>query len=74
METEGGHNFLSLRKGRGHEKWAVKMGRVMQIYVSDHVMVMHLMVKVMHLYSAFLCGYIQIRFTTLCGGLCQTAL
>ena len=22
----------------------------------------------------FLCGYIQMRFTTLCGGLCQTAL
>ena len=22
----GGHNFLSLRKGRGHEKWAVKGG------------------------------------------------
>ena len=32
-----GHNFLSLRKGRGHEKWAVKRGRVMQIYASDHV-------------------------------------
>ena len=26
-----GHNFLRLRKGRGHEKWAVKRGRVMQI-------------------------------------------
>ena len=37
METEGGHNFLSLRKGRGHEKWAVKRGRVMQIYARDHV-------------------------------------
>ena len=23
------HNFLRLRKGRGHEKWAVKRGRVM---------------------------------------------
>ena len=33
----GGHNFLSLRKGRGHEKWAVKRGRVMQIYARDHV-------------------------------------
>ena len=22
----GGHNFLSLRKGRGHEKWAVREG------------------------------------------------
>ena len=28
-ETEEGHNFLRLRKGRGHEKWAVKRGRVM---------------------------------------------
>ena len=37
METEGGHNYLSLRKGRGHEKWAVKRGRVMQIYARDHV-------------------------------------
>ena len=26
-----GYNFLRLRKGRGHEKWAVKRGRVMQI-------------------------------------------
>ena len=26
-----GHNFLRLRKGSGHEKWAVKRGRVMQI-------------------------------------------
>ena len=25
------------RKGRGHEKWAVKRGRVMQICVRDHV-------------------------------------
>ena len=32
-----GHNFLRLRKGRGHEKWAVKRGRVMQIYALDHV-------------------------------------
>ena len=32
-----GHNFLRLRKGRGHEKWAVKRGRVMQICVLDHV-------------------------------------
>ena len=32
-----GHNFLRLRKGRGHEKWAVKMGRAMQIYARDHV-------------------------------------
>ena len=32
-----GHNFLRLRKGRGHEKSAVKRGRVMQIYARDHV-------------------------------------
>ena len=32
-----GHNFLRLRKRRGHEKWAVKRGRVMQIYARDHV-------------------------------------
>ena len=32
-----GHNFLTLRKGRGHEKWAVKRGRVMQIYTCYHV-------------------------------------
>ena len=32
-----GHNFLRLRKGRGHEKWAVERGRVMQIYARDHV-------------------------------------
>ena len=32
-----GHNFLRLRKGRGHEKWVVKRGRVMQIYARDHV-------------------------------------
>ena len=31
-----GHNFLRLRKGRGHEKWAIKRGRVMQIYARDH--------------------------------------
>ena len=29
--------FLRLRKGRGHEKWAVKRGRVMQLCVRDHV-------------------------------------
>ena len=28
---------MRLRKGRGHEKWAVKRGRVMQIYACDHV-------------------------------------
>ena len=32
-----GHNFLRLREWRGHEKWAVKRGRVMQIYSRDHV-------------------------------------
>ena len=30
-----GHNFLRLRKGRGHEKWAVKRARVMQMYALD---------------------------------------
>ena len=40
---EGGGNrgrvttFRDRRKGRGHEKWAVKRGRVMQICVLDHV-------------------------------------
>ena len=28
---------MRLRKGRSHEKWAVKRGRVMQIYARDHV-------------------------------------
>ena len=28
---------MRLRKGRGHEKWAVKRGSVMQIYARDHV-------------------------------------
>ena len=32
-----GHSFLRLRKGRGHKKWAVKRGRVMQIYGRDHI-------------------------------------
>ena len=32
VETEGGSQLLRLRKGRGHEKWAVKRGRVMQMY------------------------------------------
>ena len=31
------HNFLRLRKGRGHEKWALKRGRVMQMYARDHI-------------------------------------
>ena len=32
-----GPNFLRFRKGRGHEKWVVKRGRVMQICACDHV-------------------------------------
>ena len=28
---------MRLRKGRGHEKWAVKRVRVMQICARDHV-------------------------------------
>ena len=28
---------MRLRKGSGHEKWAVKRGSVMQIYARDHV-------------------------------------
>ena len=38
-EQREGHNFLRLQKrgGGGHEKWAVKRGRVMQIRVRDHV-------------------------------------
>ena len=32
-----GHNFLRLRKGRSHKKWAVKRGRVMQIYGRDNI-------------------------------------
>ena len=40
---EGGGNrgrvttFWDCRKGRGHEKWAVKRGRVMQMYARDHI-------------------------------------
>ena len=30
-------SFLRLTKGRGHEKWAVKRGRFMQIYACYHV-------------------------------------
>ena len=29
--------FWASEKGKGHEKWAVKRGRVMQIYARDHV-------------------------------------
>ena len=32
-----GHNVLRLRKERGHEKWAIERGRVMQIYALDHI-------------------------------------
>ena len=32
-----GHKFLRLRKGRGNKNWAVKRGRVMQMYACDHV-------------------------------------
>ena len=28
---------MRLGEGRGHEKWAIKRGRVMQICVRDHV-------------------------------------
>ena len=28
---------MRLRKGKGHEKWAVKRGTVMQLYARDHV-------------------------------------
>ena len=37
MYQREGHNFLRLQKRGGHEKWAVKRGRVMQICVCDHV-------------------------------------
>ena len=37
LKQREGHNFLRLRKGRGHEKWAVKRGRVMHIYARDDV-------------------------------------
>ena len=37
VETEGGSTFWDCRKGRGHEKWVVKRGRVTQICVRDHV-------------------------------------
>ena len=33
-----GHNFLRLQKREGHEKLAVKRGRVVQICVRDHVL------------------------------------
>ena len=37
METEGGSQLFETAEGRGHEKWAVKRGRVMQICVRVHV-------------------------------------
>ena len=38
MGTEGGSQlFETAEKEKGHEKWAVKRGRVMQIRVRDHV-------------------------------------
>ena len=38
METEvGSQLFETAEKGGGHEKWAVKRGRVMKICVCDHV-------------------------------------
>ena len=35
VETEGGSQLFETG-GRGHEKWAIKRGRVMQICVRDH--------------------------------------
>ena len=37
METEGGSQLFETQKRRGHEKWAVERGRVMQINAHDHV-------------------------------------
>ena len=37
MKQREGHNFLRLRKGRGHKKWALKRGRVMQMYACDRI-------------------------------------
>ena len=40
VETEGGSQLFETAEkvgGGGHEKWAVKRGRVMQLYVRDHV-------------------------------------
>ena len=36
-ETEGGSQLFETQKREGHEKWAIKRGRVMQIYARDHV-------------------------------------
>ena len=40
--------FWDCREGRGHEKWAVKRGRDMQICVRDHVEVHPQMKKVLY--------------------------
>ena len=37
METEEGSQLFETQKRKGHEKWAVKRGRVRQIYARDHV-------------------------------------
>ena len=37
VETEGGSQLFETQKGRSHEKWAIKRGRVMQIYARDHI-------------------------------------
>ena len=39
METEGGLQLFETQKRGGHEKWAAKRGRVMQICAPDHVQV-----------------------------------
>ena len=44
METEGGSQLFETQKREGHEKWAIKRGRVMQIHARDHVEV-HLQKK-----------------------------
>ena len=37
MELERESQLLETQKREGHEKWAVKRGRVMQRYARDHV-------------------------------------
>ena len=38
VETKGGSQlFKTQKRGGGHEKWAVKRGRVMQMYARDHI-------------------------------------
>ena len=36
-KQRGGSQLFEPQKREGHEKWAVKRGRVMQIYARDHV-------------------------------------